>query len=214
MNNHIFSKKQIMYLKFKRLLDIFFALFLLAFTLPILAIAIILVKLESKGPVIYKQKRPGKNKKIFTLYKVRTMKVEVEKNGVFLNDSQRKTRVGQLLRKTSIDELPQLFNVLKGEMSLIGPRPFLINDINLYTSIQEIRFLILPGITSWTAINGRNNLSFQDKCNLEVYYVKNISLGIDVLIFFKTILTVLSLKNIDDKINPLRIGGKINETEN
>jgi lipopolysaccharide/colanic/teichoic acid biosynthesis glycosyltransferase len=173
----------------------------------------LLIKLTSKGPIIFKQKRTGKNQKVFTIYKFRTMNTETVKNGIALTDSMRKTKLGQILRKTSIDELPQLFNILIGNMSFIGPRPYLINDIKTYSIEQEIRFKVLPGITSWSAVNGRNSLSLQEKYNFEIYYVKNISLLLDFKIFFKTLIVIFLMKNIDDNTNKQRIAAEIIENE-
>jgi len=172
-------------------------------------LAMIWVKLESRGPAVFKQRRPGKNKGIFTMYKFRSMRIETEIKGQVLTDQERLTLSGKILRKTSIDELPQLFNILKGEMSFIGPRPFLINDLGTYTQEQEIRFNVLPGITSWTAIHGRNNITVEEKYNYEIYYVKNIGLKIDLEIFFKTILLVLSCKDVEDNVNKQRIAAEI-----
>ena len=193
------TKRQKSYLVFKRICDIVLTVLLLIVLSPVILIAAIWVKLESKGPVIFKQRRPGRHKNIFTMYKFRSMRVETEKDGRALSDEQRMTTSGKVLRKTSIDELPQLWNILKGEMSFIGPRPFLINDLGLYTEEQMIRFEVLPGISSWTAIHGRNNLTYEEKFNYEIYYVKNIGLKIDLKIFFKTIWLVLSCKEVDDK---------------
>jgi len=209
------TNKQKFYLVFKRVSDFVLAVLLLIILSPIILIAAIWVKLESKGPIIFKQKRPGKHKKIFTIYKFRSMRVEIEKDGRALSDEERMTTSGKVLRKTSIDELPQLWNILKGEMSFIGPRPFLINDLGLYTEVQMIRFEVLPGISSWTAIHGRANLTYEEKFNYEIYYVKNITLKIDLKIFFKTIWLVLSCKDVDDTVkkNKPRIGAKTIEVE-
>lgn len=205
------TKRQKKYLIFKRIFDFIFALLLLIILSPIMLLAAIWVKLESKGPVIFKQRRPGRYQKIFPMYKFRSMRTETEKNGKALTDKERLTVSGKVLRKTSIDELPQLVNILKGEMSFIGPRPFLINDLGTYNEEQLIRFEVLPGITSWTAIHGRNTLTVQDKYNYEIYYVKHIGFKIDAEIFFKTILLVLSCKEIDDHVNAPRIAAEIIE---
>jgi lipopolysaccharide/colanic/teichoic acid biosynthesis glycosyltransferase len=201
------------YLIIKRFLDIIFAFLLLFATFPLLLFSAILIKSSSKGPVLFKQKRPGKHKKIFTIYKFRTMKTELIKKDIFLLDNERITSVGKFLRAASIDELPPLINVIKGDMSFIGPRPFLINDLGSYTIEQEVRFNVLPGITSWTAIHGRNNQTIQQKYNLEIFYVKNISFKLDLIIFIKTIFLVFSFKNIDDTLNKPRIGAEIIDKE-
>ncbi len=206
-----FTQEQKRYLKIKRYLDIMLALVMLIFLWPLMLICMIAVKIESKGPAIFSQKRPGYQEKIFSLYKFRSMKIETLKNGVPLTDEQRLTKTGKFLRKTSLDELPQLVNILKGEMSFIGPRPFLINDLEKYTEEQKIRFDVLPGITSWTAIHGRNNILEQDKFNYEIEYVKHIGFRIDLEIFLKTISLVLSGKNVDDHVNSGRIAAEIIE---
>lgn len=207
--NYEFTNKQRRYIKFKRFFDFILALILLVILSPILLIAALWVKAESKGPIIFKQRRPGYKQKIFSIYKFRSMMTETIKEGKYLTDDERLTKSGKLLRKTSIDELPQLINILKGEMSFIGPRPFLINDLGSYNEEQLIRFEVLPGITSWTAIHGRNMVSIQEKYNYEIYYVKNIGFKLDVEIFFKTIFLVFSQKDVVDNVNEGRIGGKI-----
>lgn len=205
-----FTKRQRRYLKIKRWMDILFSIVLLLLLWPVMLLAALWVRLDSKGPVIFKQKRPGYHKKIFTIYKFRSMKVEViRKDGYAFTDFERMTRSGKFLRKTSIDELPQIINILKGNMSFIGPRPFLINDLDSYNSEQMIRFDVLPGITSWTAISGRNNQTVEEKYNKEIYYVKNIGFKLDFEIFWKTILLVISQKNIENRTTNGRIGAEI-----
>ena len=148
------------------------------------------------------------------MYKLRSMRMETrDKSGRALTDDERLTLSGKIARKTSIDELPQLINILKGEMSFIGPRPFLINDLGTYNEEQLVRFEVLPGITSWTAIHGRNNQSIQDKYNQEIYYVNNISFKLDMQIFFKTITLVLSQKDVDDHTTEGRLGAEIIEDD-
>lgn len=211
-SNHIFTKEQLRYLKIKRFLDIVFAIILLIPAIILIFIFSIWIRLESKGNVVFKQRRTGYHQKLFTMYKLRSMKIETrDKNGKALTDQERMTLSGKIVRKTSIDELPQLLNILKGEMSFIGPRPFLINDLGTYNEEQLIRFEVLPGITSWAAIHGRNNQTIQDKYNHEIYYVKNISFKLDMYIFFKTIALVFSQKNIDDHTNDGRIAADIIE---
>ena len=206
-----FSKKQTIYLIFKRLADLFLAILLLIILSPLFLIISILVKLSSSGKVIFKQKRTGKHKKIFTIYKFRTMKSFTELDGIFLSDYDRITKIGSFLRKSSLDELPQIINVLKGDMSFIGPRPFLINDLGTYTKKQEVRFNVLPGITSWTSVNGRNSLTLQQKYDYEIYYIENLSLKLDVKIFLKTLLVVVLAKNTVDEVNNPRIAAKIKD---
>lgn len=207
-----FSKMQKNYLIIKRLVDIILSLIGLVVTFPILIIVSLWIKLESKGPIIFKQIRPGYHQNLFSIYKFRTMRTELcDKEGNYLTDKERLTKSGNFLRKTSIDELPQLINILKGEMSLIGPRPFLINDLPSYKKEQLIRFDVLPGITSWTAIHGRNNQTLESKYNQEIYYVNNISLKLDLKIFFKTIFLVFSQKDVEDETTGGRIAAEIIE---
>lgn len=214
ISKHKFTTKQKRYLKLKRGLDVFFSIVLLIPSSFVMAICIIWIKLESKGAAIFKQRRPGYHQKIFSIYKLRSMRTEtVGKDGHLLTDQERMTKSGNFVRKTSIDELPQLINILKGEMSFIGPRPFLINDLGTYNEEQLIRFEVLPGITSWTAIHGRNNQTIQDKYNQEIYYVNNISLKLDTYIFLKTIALVFSQKDVEDHTTAGRIAAEIIEDE-
>lgn len=214
ISNHKFTPAQKRYLKVKRVLDVLFTLFLLPPSTFIVLVFSVWIRLESKGPVIFKQKRTGYHQKIFTMYKLRSMKIETrDKNGRALKDQERMTRSGHFVRKTSIDELPQLINILKGEMSFIGPRPFLINDLGTYSKEQMVRFEVLPGITSWTAIHGRNNQLLQEKYNQEIYYVDHISFKLDVKIFFRTIALVFSQKDIEDQVNGGRIAAHIIEDD-
>lgn len=211
-SNHKFTKKQKVYLKVKRALDVILALIMLVPASIIMLFFIVWIKLESKGPAIFKQRRPGYHQKIFTMYKLRSMRIETRtKKGRPLTDQERMTVSGNIARKTSVDELPQLINILKGEMSFIGPRPFLINDLGTYNEEQLVRFEVLPGITSWTAIHGRNNQTIEDKYNQEIYYVNNISLKLDLYIFFKTIALVFSQKDVEDHTNEGRLAANIIE---
>jgi lipopolysaccharide/colanic/teichoic acid biosynthesis glycosyltransferase len=189
-----------MYRKYvKRVLDFVFAVILLIITSPIMLLAAIAIKLEDpKGPVLFKQKRPGKNAKIFTVYKFRTMRVETEKDGKPLTDMERMTKVGSFLRKTSIDELPQLFNIIRGEMSFIGPRPLLVQYLEFYTPEQMRRHEVTPGISGWAQVNGRNAISWEEKFKLDIWYVDNQSLLVDFKILFMTIYNVLSRKGINN----------------
>jgi len=211
MTNFIFSRKQKKYFILKRFFDILISFFALVFLFPIFLLVTILVLISSPGPVLFKQKRPGYKKIGFTMYKFRTMRIQLKKNNRFLTDQERITRIGNFLRKSSLDELPQLVNVLFGQMSLIGPRPFLFNDLPEYTLEEQIRFLVKPGMTSWTSINGRNSLQRKKKFELEVFYVKNIGFKLDFIIFIKTFFVVFGRKNVYDNVNPKRIAGKIVE---
>lgn len=212
VSKHAFTSMQKRYMKIKRILDFLFAIVLLLPASVVMLFFIIWIRLESKGPAIFKQRRPGYHQNIFTIYKLRSMRIETrDKNGNALTDDERMTISGRIVRKTSIDELPQLINILKGEMSFIGPRPFLINDLGTYNEEQLVRFEVLPGITSWTAIHGRNNQSIQDKYNQEIYYVNNISFKLDAYIFLKTIALVFSQKDVEDHTTQGRIGADIIE---
>lgn len=177
-----------MYLLFKRVFDIMFSLILLITTLPILIISALMIKLEdSKGPVFFRQERGGKHNRIIKIAKFRTMIVQREKDGKKLSDSERMLKVGRILRKLSLDELPQIYNILKGEMSFIGPRPLSAKFIDFYTEEELHRHDVTPGISGWAQINGRNFLSWEDKFALDLYYVTNISLLLDLRIFLLTI---------------------------
>lgn len=208
-SSHVFTKTQRIYLVFKRIFDLILAVLLSMVLSPVILAAAIWVKTESKGPAIFKQRRPGYHQKIFTMYKFRSMKKElvdpVDKHP--LTSEERMTKSGNILRKTSIDELPQLWNIIKGEMSFIGPRPFLINDLGSYNQEQLIRFELIPGITSWTAIHGRASVSVQEKYNYEIYYVNHIGLKVDFEVFLKTITLVFTGADVEDKV--VRIGADI-----
>ncbi|ATW24503.1 sugar transferase [Candidatus Formimonas warabiya] len=185
------------YLHIKTILDYVFAAVLLMLLLPIMACSAAAIMIGSKGPVLFRQQRPGKDGKIFTIYKFRTMQLETEQGGRRLSDMERMTSVGRLLRKVSIDELPQLFNILSGKMSFIGPRPLLVQYLDCYTPEQRRRHEVKPGITGWAQVNGRNTISWEDKFKLDVWYVDNVSFKLDVKIFFMTIANVLSRKGIN-----------------
>jgi len=146
--------------------------------------------------VLFFQLRPGLNERIFKLVKVKTMNHKVDSNGQLLSDEERTTTFGNILRKFSIDELPQLWNVIKGDMSLIGPRPLLVEYLSHYTSEQKRRHEVKPGITGWAQIHGRNNLPFSERFKLDVWYVDNISFKLDMLIFFKTIFKIFKSENV------------------
>ena len=184
--------------KIKRYLDIILALMILIPTAPIMLIAAIAIKLDSPGEIIFKQERLGLNGKPFWIYKFRSMCVGAEKmaGGVYeSHNDMRVTRVGNILRKTSVDELPQLFNILKGEMSFIGPRPPLTYHpwkIDEYTDFQKRMFEVRPGITGWAQVNGRKGVEWHKRIRLNVFYVDHCSLGLDCLIMFMTVFKVLT----------------------
>lgn len=187
------------YIKIKRVMDIVISLLGVIVTSPILIITAIAIKLESKGPIIFKQERLGVGGKIFKIYKFRSMCVGAEKGGVYesKNDT-RVTRVGKFIRKTSIDELPQFFNILKGDMSLIGPRPTLTYHpwpYEQYTEMQKQRFNVRPGVTGWAQVNGRKEVPWDKRLEYDVEYVNNLSFKMDMNIFMKTIYKVLMMKD-------------------
>ena len=180
----------------KRLIDIILSLLAIVILSPVLIIVAILVRVKLGSPILFKQARPGKNGKIFYLYKFRTMTDEKDENGNLLPDDIRLTKFGKALRSTSLDELPEFFNILKGDMSFIGPRPLLVKYLPLYSEQQMHRHDVRPGLTGLAQVNGRNALSWQEKFNYDLEYVNNISLGLDIKIFIKTFLVVLKRSDI------------------
>lgn len=182
----------------KRIFDLILssAVFLLLW--PILILIGILVKFNLGSPILFKQERIGKNNEKFKMYKFRTMKEAVDKEGNILPDSDRLTSFGKLLRSTSLDELPEFINIFKGEMSLIGPRPLLIQYLPLYSREQLKRHLVLPGITGLAQVSGRNAITFTEKFKLDVWYVENYSLRLDIKIFFLTIYKVIKRDGISE----------------
>ena len=183
---------------FKRVLDIVISLSALIIISPVLLITFILVRIKLGKPAIFKQARPGKNEKIFTLYKFRSMTEKKDENGILLSDEKRLTKFGKLLRSTSLDELPELFNILKGDMSLVGPRPLLTEYLPLYNSEQKHRHDVRPGLTGLAQVNGRNSLSWEEKFKDDIFYVQNLSFTLDLKIFFKTFLKVIKREGISD----------------
>lgn len=176
---------------FKRLLDILISLIVLILLSPVLLIVIILVRLKLGSPIIFKQERPGKNNEIFSMYKFRTMTDERDENGDLLPDEIRLTKFGKLLRSTSLDELPELWNIIKGDMSIIGPRPLLVEYLSLYSKEQIKRHNVRPGLTGWAQVNGRNSISWEEKFELDVEYIEKLSFLFDIKIFFLTIKKVV-----------------------
>ena len=181
----------------KPTLDFCFALMALLFLSPFLLFFILSLTVVNKGRPFFIQKRPGKNGKIFKIIKFKTMTDERDVEGNLLPDSERLTVIGKLVRKTSVDEMPQLLNVLKGDMSLIGPRPLLPEYLDLYNKRQSKRHLVRPGITGWAQVNGRNAISWNKKLELDVQYVENISPGLDLKIMWLTFLKVLKSEGIN-----------------
>lgn len=187
-----------MYKYFKRIMDFVASLTALIILSPLIALSAVLVKISDGGSVLFKQRRPGKDGKIFTVYKFRTMSEKTEdENGRELSDVERMTKIGSFLRKTSLDELPQLFNVLKGDMSFIGPRPLLCEYLELYTPYQMRRHEVLPGISGLAQVNGRNAITWEKKFDYDVYYVDHMSFWLDLKIIFKTIKNTLKRADIN-----------------
>jgi undecaprenyl phosphate N,N'-diacetylbacillosamine 1-phosphate transferase len=182
----------------KRLLDIVISFFGLLLISPLCLIVIIFLMVANKGSVFYFQDRPGLNTKIFKLFKFKTMNDRRDSSGKLLPDVQRITYIGQLMRFFSIDELPQLINVLIGDMSLIGPRPLLVKYLPLYTETQSRRHIVRPGMTGLAQISGRNALSWEKKFELDVWYVDHVSFLLDCEILFKTIIKVIKKEGINN----------------
>lgn len=181
----------------KRLLDLLIAVPALILLLPIILAVLVLVWIKLGSPVFFVQTRPGIGKKTFYMYKFRTMTDLVDNSGILLPDKERLTKFGKFLRSTSLDELPALWNVINGSMSLVGPRPLLIEYLPLYSTEQARRHDVLPGITGWAQINGRNAISWEKKFELDIWYVDNQSLLLDVKILLLTIRKVLMREDIN-----------------
>jgi len=172
---------------FKRFVDIICALLAIIVFSWLYIILAVLVRIKLGSPVLFKQKRPGKNGKIFTLYKFRTMTDKRDENGELLPDEIRLTKFGKLLRKTSLDELPEAFNILKGDMSVVGPRPLLVEYLPMYNETERRRHEVRPGLTGYAQVKGRNTLSWEEKFALDVEYVDKVSFFLDVKIIFMTV---------------------------
>ncbi|HEY5536036.1 MAG TPA: sugar transferase [Ignavibacteria bacterium] len=184
-------------LYFKPLIDLVLSLFAFILFLPGLLVIWILVFIKLGKPILFKQKRPGRNEKIFYIYKFRTMVDKTDDLGYLLPDNERITRFGAFLRKTSLDELPQLINVIKGDLSLIGPRPLLVDYLPLYSDFQRRRHEVKPGITGWAQVNGRNAISWEEKFKLDVWYVDNISIFLDMKILILTLVKVVKSEGVN-----------------
>lgn len=182
--------------KMKRILDFVLSIFALLLLSPIFLILAIFVKLKLGSPVIFKQERPGKDGKIFCLYKFRSMTDEKDKDGHLLPDHIRLTKFGKLLRSTSLDELPELINIIKGDMSIVGPRPLLVQYLPLYTEKQRHRHDVRPGFTGLAQVNGRNAISWEEKFDLDVEYVSGITFVGDLKIIIKTVSVVFKKEGI------------------
>ncbi|CAL2090789.1 sugar transferase [Tenacibaculum sp. 190524A05c] len=194
----------------KRIIDLAIATTLFVLASPIFIVLTILLSLANKGKPFFFQTRPGLNEKLFRIVKFKTMNDKVDDAGELLPDSERLTPVGVFVRKTSLDELPQLLNVIKGDMSLIGPRPLLLRYLPFYTEEERMRHTIRPGITGWAQVNGRNTVSWNERLAFDVEYVKNISFMFDLKIIYKTVLKIITsedivvdpesiMKNLDDE---------------
>ncbi len=183
----------------KRMLDFILSLIALICLSPVLLIVSILVRTKLGSPIIFKQQRPGKNEKIFTLYKFRTMTDEKDENGKLLPDSQRLTKFGKFLRSTSLDELPELINIIKGDMAIVGPRPLLVEYLPLYNKEQKHRHDVRPGLTGLAQVNGRNLISWEEKFNNDIKYINNITFIGDVEIIIKTAINVIKKDGINSE---------------
>ena len=192
------SKSNGLYCKLiKRFMDFLIAALSIIIFSPLLIFLAILVRVKLGGPVIFKQERPGLNGKVFKLYKFRTMTDAKDENGNLLDDEYRLTSFGKKLRSTSLDELPELYNILKGDMSIVGPRPLLVKYLPLYNDEQKRRHDVRPGLTGLAQVSGRNAITWTEKFNKDIEYVDNVSLGLDISIFFKTIYCVLKKEGIN-----------------
>ncbi len=187
-----------MYAKYiKRILDFTLSLVALIILMPLMIILWVLVRIKLGKPAIFKQQRPGKNEKIFTLYKFRTMTDEKDENGKLLPDEKRLTKFGKMLRSTSLDELPELINIIKGDMSIVGPRPQLVRDMVFMTEQQRKRHKVRQGLTGLAQINGRNNITWEQKINYDLEYINNVFFKNDCKIILKTIEKVFKRENIE-----------------
>ncbi|WP_140487668.1 sugar transferase [Flavobacterium sp. GSA192] len=182
---------------FKRVLDFVAALIGLIILSPIFIAVTVFLYFANEGKPFFFQLRPGKHGEIFKIAKFKTMNDKKDANGNLLPDAERLTKIGSFVRKTSLDEIPQLLNVLKGDMSLIGPRPLLVHYLDLYSDFQNRRHEVKPGITGWAQVNGRNAISWDTKFELDVWYVENISFVLDLKILFKTVLKVIKSEGIN-----------------
>jgi len=181
----------------KRIFDLALTIPGLVVLFPILAVTALLVRIILGSPVLFRQQRPGLNEKPFYLFKFRTMTDARDTSGTLLPDAERLTAFGRFLRATSLDELPELFNVLKGDMSLVGPRPLLMQYLELYTPEQARRHEVRPGITGWAQVNGRNAITWQQKFEYDVWYVKHVQFSLDLVIILKTIQKVVMRRDIN-----------------
>jgi sugar transferase EpsL len=180
----------------KRSLDLVLATLALILLAPLLALLALLIRLNLNSPILFRQVRPGRNRQLFRILKFRTMLDLRDQNGRLLPDEQRITPLGCIMRKTSLDELPELWNVVRGEMSLVGPRPLLVRYLNRYNPEQARRHEVLPGITGWAQINGRNDADWDERLAMDLWYVENLSFGLDLKIIVATLVKVLLREGI------------------
>lgn len=197
----------------KRLLDIVLSLIAIIILSPIMLIVALLVRVNLGGPVIFTQRRAGLYGRVFTVYKFRSMTNETDETGKLLSNKQRLTKFGRILRSTSLDELPELFNIFKGDMSIIGPRPLLEEYLPRYSEEQMKRHNVRPGLTSLTAVNGRASLSWEDRLKMDVWYVHNVSFLLDLKIILKTVVTVFKRENINSNRGKFIGSSKDEETK-
>jgi lipopolysaccharide/colanic/teichoic acid biosynthesis glycosyltransferase len=191
------ERKPTFYEKYvKRFLDVILSLFALILLSPVMLIVAILVRTKLGSPVIFCQERPGKNERIFKLYKFRSMTDKRDEKGELLPDEVRLTKFGKLLRSTSLDELPELWNILRGDMSIVGPRPLLVKYLPLYNEVQKHRHDVRPGLTGWAQVHGRNTISWEEKFEYDVWYVEHLSFAIDVKTVFLTVKKVFRREGI------------------
>ncbi|KQL39946.1 hypothetical protein AN960_08235 [Bacillus sp. FJAT-25509] len=183
----------------KRVIDLIISLTLLILLFPILILVAIAIRLKMGSPILFTQQRPGLFGKPFSLYKFRTMSNLYDEQGNLLPDDKRLSGLGKFLRKYSLDEFPQLLNIIKGEMSLVGPRPFLMEYLSLYTNVQMLRHNVRPGITGWAQVNGRNEITWEEKFKLDIWYVKNQNTLLDLKILFLTFFKVIKREGISQQ---------------
>lgn len=181
----------------KRFIDFFAALIMLLLLSPVLVILILFLAYANNGKPFFFQKRPGKDEKVFGIIKFKTMNDKTDENGELLADKYRITKIGKFVRENSLDEIPQLINVLKGDMSLIGPRPLLVQYLPIYNENQRKRHIVKPGITGWAQVNGRNSISWTKKFEYDVYYVENLSFLMDCRVILKTIKKVIKKEGVN-----------------
>lgn len=206
-----------MYRYIKRFFDIASSFLALVVLSPLLIVLTIVGAFVMKGNPFFTQQRPGKDEKIFKLIKFRTMTNAKDKDGNLLPDADRLTKYGEFLRNSSLDELPELFNILKGDMSVIGPRPLLVKYLPRYNEHQHRRHEVRPGLSGWAQVNGRNTVSWEDKFNMDVEYVDNYSLVMDIRILFMTVLNVLNHEGISSETSATMeefMGNEVEETVN